>query len=66
MTIVTKTENKRQISEKLNCKIATVYCALRFDSNSRQARHIRNVAMNEFHSYYIDLSANQVHLKCRK
>lgn len=66
MTIVTKTEDKRKISEKLNCKMSTVYCALRFCSNSRQARHVRHMAMNEFKSYFIDLSANQIHLKCRK
>lgn len=53
MKIITKSDNKKRISEKYLCSLNSVSKALRFQSNSLLSRRIRHFAMNYMRSYYL-------------
>ena len=41
-------EGRKKLAERYGCRRETIYNALGFRSNSKQAEDIRNDAMNEF------------------
>ena len=53
MTIITKAENKQDIVKKMGVSYALVTCALTFKQNSMACRAIRNMAMNEYTSFFV-------------
>ena len=46
--IVVSPEGRKKLAERYGCRRETIYNALGFRSQSKQAENIRNDAMNEF------------------